>query len=138
MMLSLLRWFFFFHATQSVLSSRPFRLGQWLPSDWNVTGEWLANVIHECQCKYKDKLEMILALHPQAEDNETALCALRSADTKITDKHHRLHKPVEDLKNAILTDPAIFMFFHQKFWQQYHLQNHLQTLQKEQKLRPGN
>ena len=91
-----------------------------------------------CQCKYKDKLEMILALHPQAEDNETALCALRSADTKITDKHLRLHKPVEDLKNAILTDPAIFMFFHQMFWQQYHLQNHLQTLQKEQKLRPGN
>ena len=62
MMLSLLRWFFFFHATQSVLSSRPFRLGQWLPSDWNVTDEWLANMIHECQCKYKDKLEMLLAL----------------------------------------------------------------------------
>ena len=30
-------------------------------------------------------------------------------------------KPVEDLKNAILTDPAIYMFFHQMFWQQYHL-----------------
>ena len=71
-MLSLLRWFFFFHVTQSVLSSKHFRLGQWLPSDWNVTDEWLANVIHECQCKYKDKLEMLLALHPQAEDNETA------------------------------------------------------------------
>ncbi|XP_073238502.1 uncharacterized protein [Porites lutea] len=121
--LSLLRWFFFFHATQSVLSSRPFRLGQWLPSDWNVTDEWLANVIHECQCKYKDKLEMLLALHPQAEDDETALCALRSTDTKTTDKHLRLHKPVEDLKNAILTDHKINMFFHQMFWQQYQLPN---------------
>ena len=102
MMLSLLRWFFVFYATQSVLSSRPFRLGQWLPSDWNVTDEWLANMIHECQCKYKDKLEMLLALHPQAEDNETALRGLRSADTKITDKHLRLHKPVEDLKTCLV------------------------------------
>ena len=74
MMLSLLRWFFVFHATQSVLSSRPFRLGQWLPSDWNVTDEWLANVIHECQCKYKDKLEMLLALHEEPKAFLTYLC----------------------------------------------------------------
>ena len=120
-MLSFLHWFFFFHATQSVLGSRPFRLGQWLPADLNVTDEWLDNVIHECQCKYKDKLEMLLALHPPAEDDETALCALQSTNTNITDNDLRLHKPVEDLKNAILTDPAIYMFFNQMFWQQHHL-----------------
>ena len=123
MMLSFFRWLCFLHAIQSVSSSRPFRLGQWLPADWNVTDEWLANVIYECQCKYKDKLEMLLTLHPPAEDDETALCVLRSTDTKITDKHLRLHKPVEDLKNAILTDHEINMFFHQMFWQQYQLPN---------------
>ena len=66
---------------------------------------------------------MLLALHRQAEDDQTALCALQSTDNKITDKHLRLHKPVEDLKNAVLTDHEINMFFHKMFWQQYQLPN---------------
>jgi phosphatidylserine decarboxylase len=99
--------------------SRPYRVGQWLPSDRKVLDEWLANLIKEVKVKSKDKLELILALHPSAEDEETAMGELQP--TATTDKGLNLHPPVEDLKNAILTDSEINMFFHQMFWQQFGL-----------------
>ena len=100
---------------------RPYRVGQWLPSDRKVVDKWLANLIKEVKVKSKDKLDLILALHPQAEDETTALGGLESAATNATNKDLGLHPPVEDLKNAILSDPEINMFFHQMFWQQYRL-----------------
>ncbi|KAJ7388297.1 hypothetical protein OS493_038666 [Desmophyllum pertusum] len=104
------------------MSSRPYRVGQWLPSDKKVIDEWLANLIKEVKVKSKDKLELIFALHPPAEDEETAMGELQSTATlSATDKDLHLHAPVEDLKNAILSDPEINMFFHQMFWQQYGL-----------------
>ncbi|KAJ7388298.1 hypothetical protein OS493_038667 [Desmophyllum pertusum] len=104
------------------MSSRPYSVGQWLPSDKKVLDEWLANVIKEVKVKSKDKLELIFALHPPAEDEETAMGELQSTATlSATDKDLHLHAPVEDLKNAILSDPEINMFFHQMFWQQYTL-----------------
>ena len=51
-----------------------------------------------------------------------AISGIPSAVTKATGKELVLHKPVDDLKNAILTDPQINMLFHEMFWQQYHLQ----------------
>ena len=103
------------------MSSKPYRVGQWLPSDRKVVDEWLANVIKEVKVKSKDKLALIMALHPPAEDEEKASGGLQVAATSATDKDLGLHPPVEELKNAILTDPEINMFFHQMFWQQYRL-----------------
>ena len=103
------------------MSSKPYRVGQWLPSDKKVIDEWLANLIKEVKVKSKDKLELIMAHHPPAEDEETAMGGLQSAATHAADKDLNLHPPVEELKNAILTDPEINMFFHQMFWQQYRL-----------------
>ncbi|KAJ7381819.1 hypothetical protein OS493_038868, partial [Desmophyllum pertusum] len=106
----------------TIMSSKPYRVGQWLPSDKKVLDEWLANLIKEVKVKSKDKLELIFALHPPAEDEETAMGELQSTATlSATDKDLHLHAPVEDLKNAILSDPEINMFFHQMFWQQYTL-----------------
>ena len=105
-------------------SQRRCRIGQWLPPDRGIIDQWVAGVIKECQSgKYKEKLDMLMALHPPAHDEDTALAGLPLADTRAryTDKDLCLHKPVDDLKNAILTDPEINMFFHQMFWQQYHL-----------------
>ena len=102
-------------------SKRPYRLGQWLPADRKVTDEWLANVIQECKTgKSGEKYKKLMAIYPSAENEETALLGIRSTgDTK--DEELGLHEPVAKLKNAILTDPEINMFFHQMFWQQYHL-----------------
>ena len=97
------------------------RVGQWLPSDRNVIDEWLANLIQEVKVKSKDKLELIMALYPPTEDEGTAMGGLQSAATNATDKDLGLHPPVEALKNAILSDPEINMFFHQMFWQQLRL-----------------
>ncbi|KAL9984005.1 hypothetical protein ACROYT_G006257 [Oculina patagonica] len=101
------------------MSSRPYRVGQWLPSDPKVLNEWLANLIKEVEADeiWKAKLAAIKALHPPVENEETATGGL--PPPAPTDEKLRLHPPVEDLKNAILTDPEINMFFHQMFWQQY-------------------
>ncbi|XP_033109829.1 L-tryptophan decarboxylase-like [Anneissia japonica] len=102
--------------------SKPYRVGQWLPSDKKVLDKWLANLIKDVEVKSKDKLELLMSGHPPAEDEAKAMGELRSTATlSVTNLH--LHKPVEDLMNAILTDPEINMFFHQMFWQQYSLPN---------------
>ena len=105
------------------MSSRPYRVGQWLPSDKKFLDEWLANLIKEVEANYSDKLQFIMALHPPAEDEERAMGGPPPPPPppNATDKDLCLHPPVEDLKNAILTDPEINMFFHQMFWQQYKL-----------------
>ena len=37
------------------MSSKPHRVGQWIPSDLKFPDKWLANLIIEVQTKYKDK-----------------------------------------------------------------------------------
>ena len=106
------------------MSSRPYRVGQWLPSDKKVLDDWLANLIKEVEndTKSKAKLQAVKALHPHVEDEETAMGGPPPlAPPPHVDEKFRLHPPVDDLKNAILTDPEINMFFHQMFWQQYKL-----------------
>lgn len=104
------------------MSSRPYRFGQWLPSDKKVTDEWLANLIKEVKANSKDKLELIMGLHPPDESEESAMVqGLRAATVEKEVKDLHLHKPVQDLLDAILSDPEINMFFHQMFWQQYFL-----------------
>lgn len=109
------------------MSSRPYRVGQWLPSDKKVLDEWLTNLIKEVEADpvCKAKLQAVTALHgPPVHDEETAMGGLQiaAAPPAPPDEKHRLHPPVEALKNAILTDPEINMFFHQMFWQQYKLE----------------
>jgi len=101
------------------MSSRPYRFGQWLPSDRKVTDEWLANLIQEVKVKSKDKLDLITGIHPPDENEESAMAGLRAATIAAEVKDLNLHKPVQDLLDAILSDPEINMFFHQMFWQQY-------------------
>ena len=104
------------------MSFKPYCVGHWLPSDQNVIDNWLGDLITEVKAKSNDKYQLLLALHPAAEDEETAMGEIKpAAVTNATDKDLNLHQPVEDLKNAILSDPEINMFFHQMFWQQYKL-----------------
>ncbi|RMX49067.1 hypothetical protein pdam_00003954 [Pocillopora damicornis] len=37
------------------MSSKPYRVGQWIPSDQKVIDKWLANLITEVKSKSKDK-----------------------------------------------------------------------------------
>ena len=105
------------------MSSKPRRVGQWLPSDPKVLDEWLANLIKKVEADpiFQGKLKAIEAQHPPAEDEQNAEAAIIELPPPPADERCRLHPPVEDLKNAILTDPEINMFFHQMFWQQYKL-----------------
>lgn len=104
------------------MSSTPYRVGQWLPSDRKVIDKWLANLIKEVNgnVKAKKQLDAIKALHAPAEDETTALggVAAPPANYFAEAKKIGLHEPVEELMNAILSDPEINMFFHQMFWQQ--------------------
>ena len=54
------------------MSIRPYRLGQWLPSDRKVNDEWLANLIQEVKVKCKDKLDLISAIDSPDENEEEA------------------------------------------------------------------
>ncbi|XP_078359058.1 uncharacterized protein LOC144643624 [Oculina patagonica] len=108
-------------------SGRPYRVGQWLPSDKKVLDEWLANLMKKVDADQncQAKLQAVMALHPQDEDEdeEAAKGAVfrAAAPPPPTDEKTRLHPPVEALQNAILTDPEINMFFHQMFRQQHKL-----------------
>ena len=86
------------------MGSRPYRFGQWLPSDRKVTDEWLANLIQEVKVKSKDKLDLLTGLHPPDENEESAMAGLRAA-TVAAEVKLNLHKPVQDLLDAILSDP---------------------------------
>jgi len=118
--------------------------GRWLPSDRKAIDRWLANLIEEVKVEYKDKLEMIMALHPPTHYEESAIgghatasiadaksrmhgprllpeCKEPPSDVKHKIKDLGLHQPVQNLLEAILSDPEINMFFHEMFWQQFHL-----------------
>ena len=101
------------------MSSKPYRVGQWIPSDQKVLDKWLANLITEVKSKSKDKLALLMALHPPAEDEETARGENQLTVADGTEEDLGLHPPVQKLLKAITSDPEVNMFFHQMFWQQY-------------------
>ena len=106
------------------MSSKPYRVGQWLPSDPKVLDKWLDNLIKKVQADpiYRGKLQAIEAQHPPAESEESAEKAkYKFSALPLPVEFYTLHEPVEKLKEAILSDPEINMFFHQMFWQQYSL-----------------
>ena len=105
------------------MSSRPHPVSQWLPSDPKVLDEWLANLIKKVQADpiSQEKLKAIEAQHPPAENEQGAEKATFKLSSPPPPVEYRLHEPVEKLKEAILNDPKIYMFFHQMFWQQYSL-----------------
>ena len=107
------------------MSSRPYRVCQWLPSDpdFKVLDEWLANLIKKVQADpiCQGKLTTILAQHSPAENEQSAETATIESPAPPPAVEYRLHEPVEKLKEAILNDPEINMFFHQMFWQQFSL-----------------
>ena len=104
------------------MSSKPYRVGQWLPSDRNVIEKWYKNLKKEVAKEYKDKIELITALHPICEDNEKAYLPQNELQphevTALEAKELGLHPPVQALMDKILSDPEINMFFHQMFLQQ--------------------
>ena len=100
------------------MSSKPYRVGQWIPSDQKVLDKWLANLITEVKSKSKDKLALLMALHPPAEDEETARGENQLTVAEGTEEDLGLHPPVQELLKAITSDPELNMFFHQMFWQQ--------------------
>ena len=100
------------------MSSKPYRVGQWIPSDQKVLDKWLDNLITEVKSKSKDKLALLMALHPPAEDEETARGGNQLAVAHGTEEDLGLHPPVQKLLTAIISDPEINMFFHQMFTQQ--------------------
>ncbi|XP_067028411.1 uncharacterized protein [Acropora muricata] len=105
------------------MSSRPYRVGQWLPSDPNkVLDEWLDNLIKKVEADpiYRRKLQALEARHPPDESEESAEKAtFKSSSLTLSVKCCPLHEPVEKLVEAILSDPEINMFFHQMFKQQH-------------------
>ncbi|XP_044169453.1 L-tryptophan decarboxylase-like [Acropora millepora] len=106
------------------MRSRLYRVGQWLPSDPKVLNKWLDNLIKKVQADpiSRGKLQALEAQHPPAESEESAEKAkYKFSPLPPPVKFYTLHEPVEKLKEAILTDPEINMFFHQMFWQQYDL-----------------
>ena len=106
------------------MSSRPYRVGQWLPSDPKVFDEWLANLIKKVEADpiSRGKLQAIEARDPPDESEESAEKAtFKSSSLPLSVTLYPLHEPVEKLVQAILSDPEINMFFHQMFKQQYHL-----------------
>ena len=106
------------------MSSRPYRVGQWLPSDPKVLDKWLDNLIKKVEADpiYRGKLQALEAQHPPAESEESAEKAkYKFSPLPLPVEFYTLHEPVEKLKEAILNDPEINMFFHQMFWQQYDL-----------------
>ena len=92
---------------------------RWLPSEEKDAEEWMANFIKEVKVKSKDKLELLLALHPPAEHETTPKARPQSAVTNAEVQELGLHKPVQDLMTAILSDPEINMLFHRMFCQQF-------------------
>ncbi|KAK2569792.1 Decarboxylase iboD [Acropora cervicornis] len=103
------------------MSSKPYRVGQWLPSDPKVLDECLDNLIKKVLADpiSQGKLQAIEAQHPPAENKQSAEKATIKLSAPPSSVEYRLHEPVEKLKEAILNDPEINIFFHQMFWQQY-------------------
>ena len=62
-----------------------------------------------------------MALHPPAEDEETASGKTPSIVAHGTEEDLGFHPTVQELLKAIISDPEINVFFNQIFWQQYKL-----------------
>ena len=60
-----------------------------------------------------------MALHPPAEDEETASGETPPVVAHSTMEDLGLHPPVQELLKAIISNPEINMFFHQMFSQQF-------------------
>ena len=118
------------------MSFRPYRVGQWIPSDLKFPDKWLANFITEVQIKYKDKLALLMALHPPAEDEETADGETPPIVAHGTEEDLGLHPPVQELLKAIISDPEINMFFHMFICSGN--STRIQTVRKEQGSLVGN
>ena len=78
------------------MSTVPYRVGKWLPSDQAVLDTWLKNLIEEV-----DGTEQVDADEEEIDGIEIP----------------KLHPAVQDLKILIDTDGEINMFFHQMFGQ---------------------
>ena len=72
-----------------------------------IIDEWIANLIKEIQVKSKDKLELLLALYPPTEHENTAMGEIKLAVTDAKVQDLGLYEPVQDLMNAILSDTDI-------------------------------
>jgi hypothetical protein len=82
-------------------------IGQWLPSDRSVTDKWLAGLLKDLKTKHKAKYDLMMKLHPPAEDENTAMKGHpHTCCPDIDPSELGLHPPVEALMNAILTDPG--------------------------------
>ena len=103
------------------MSSKPYRVGQWLPSDPKVLDECLDSLIKNVLADpiSRGKLQAIEAQHPPAENKQSAEKATIKLSAPPSPVEYRLHEPVKKLMEAILNDPEINIFFHQMFWQQY-------------------
>ena len=80
-------------------------------AEWHLlfrtdTDKWLAGLIKELETTYKDKLDLMMKVHPLAEDGKSDMNGhLHFCDPNIH-PDLRLHPPVEALMNAIITDPG--------------------------------
>ena len=111
------------HVTDTIMCSKPRRVGQWIPFDPEVLDEWLANLIKKVEADsiFQGKLKAIETQHPPAKDEENAEAAMIELPPPPADERYRLHPPVEDFFFNDTATTEIYTFFHQMFWQQYKL-----------------
>lgn len=91
------------------MSSKPGkheRTCKWIPSDRKVTEKWLAGLQKKLETKYKNKLKLMMELHPQAEDEEIALEGHPHVGHVALPEKLVLHPPVQALLDGIITDPG--------------------------------
>ena len=84
------------------------RISRWLPSDRSVTNKWFQGLINDLETKYKDKLDKLLKLHPEALDEDTALKGYPHISPPEIDPVD-LHRAVAALMNLILQDPGNYL-----------------------------
>ncbi len=71
------------------------------------TDRWLAGLIKELETTCKDKLDLMMKVHPPAKDGKLAMNGqLQLCCPDIHSTELGLHPPVEALMNAIVTDPG--------------------------------
>ena len=57
----------------SRVTPKPYREGQWLPSDSKVLDKWLDELINESKQKWPRKFQLMEILHPPTESEEEPL-----------------------------------------------------------------
>ena len=95
----------------------------WLPKDAKDIEEFLKKFKKdyvEHSEKYRILYESIKKYHPEIrkEDGGDMEEKTRPYVTKQEIEELGLHEPVKELYILIVTDPEVFMFFHQMFWNQ--------------------